>query len=157
METALEAVHLATGTPWWGSILLTVLALRVLVFPLVVRASDTSARMAMLTPVMAPIKEQMEAAKATQDVEALRRATAEIRQLYQLAGIKMSRMAIPMLLQMPLGYGSFRLLQAMGTLPVPGFDEGGLLWIKDLTLSDPYFILPLATGLGLHWAFKVCK
>lgn len=157
MQTVLESVYLTTGVPWWGSIILTALLLRVVSFPLVVRAADTSARMATITPLMAPIKKKMEDAKVTRDVEALQRATAEIRQLYKMGDIKILTMALPMILQAPLGFGSFRLLRNMALLPVPGLDEGGLLWISDLTLSDPYFILPIAMGLGLHWTFKVGK
>lgn len=30
---------------------------------------------------------------------------------------------------------------------VPSFKEGGALWFTDLTTSDPYFILPVMSGL----------
>lgn len=157
METVLESVHLAAGTPWWGSILLTSLLLRVVFLQPVIRASDTSARLATLTPLTDPIRQRMNAAKATQDTEAVKLGALELRQLYKAADIKFSRVILPFVLQGPLGFGSFRLLRNMGTLPVPGLDEGGLLWLKDLTVCDPYFLLPMITGIGLHWTFKVCK
>jgi len=30
---------------------------------------------------------------------------------------------------------------------VPSFKEGGALWFTDLTTPDPYFILPVMSGL----------
>ena len=156
-ETILESVHLATGTPWWGSIMLTALLLRVAFLPLVIRAADTAARVATLKPLTEPINERMKEAKATRDMEALNVATQELRQLYQRGNIKIIRMFFPALGQGLIGYGSFRLLRNMASLPVPGLDEGGLLWLNDLTVGDPFFVLPMITGLGIHLTFKVCN
>jgi YidC/Oxa1 family membrane protein insertase len=90
-------------------------------------------------------------------MEALRLASADMKQLYKAADIKISRLFLPLLVQGPLGFGTWRLLNGMAALPVPGMDEGGLLWVKDLTVSDPYLILPMVTGLAFFWTFKVCK
>ncbi len=157
MEAALEIVHVYIGTPWWASILLTALALRVAFFTLYVNAADTAARQMTLAPLMKPIKQRIDAAKHTQDMEAVKMASIEMRQLYKAADIKLSRMFLPILVQGPIGYGTFRLLKGMAALPVPGMDEGGLLWLKDLTVSDPYLILPMVTGFAFFWTFKVCK
>jgi len=34
-------------------------------------------------------------------------------------------------------------LRKMANLPVESMKEGGLFWFTDLTLADPYYILPL--------------
>lgn len=157
VETVLETIHIYAGTPWWGSILLTALALRVAFFKTYINASDTSARQLALAPYLRPIRQRMDAAKARQDVEAVQIAARETAQVFKAADIKVSRLFIPLLVQTPLGYGTFVLLRGMAALPVPGLDDGGLLWIKDLTVSDPYFILPMATGLAFFWTLKVCQ
>lgn len=36
----------------------------------------------------------------------------------------------------------------MAQLPVPGFDNEGFGWVTNLTLADPYYILPSLAGLG---------
>lgn len=156
METVLESVHLAAGLPWWGSILLTSLLLRVVFLQPMIRASDTSARLATIQPHLIPMKARMTAAKAARDYEAVKLVAMEMRQLSKVAGVQTWRLILPFLGQAPLGYGSFRLLNGMAALPVPGMDEGGLLWLTDLTVSDPYFILPAVTALSLHWMMKVC-
>ena len=133
------------------------LLLRGVFFPLFVRGADASARLAAIKHLTDPLNAQMRIARVARDLEAVNAVTRELKQLYQAADIKMSRMFIPTIGQGLLSYGSFRLLRNMASLPVPGMDESGLLWIKDLTVADPYFILPAATGICLHWMFKVCK
>jgi YidC/Oxa1 family membrane protein insertase len=155
VETVLESVHIATGTPWWASIMLTTLLLRVAFLKLHINAADTSARLATLMPHIAPLKERINASKLTNDMDALKLASAEMKQVYTAANIEVWRIFLPFLVQIPLGFATFRLLRGMATLPVPGLDEGGLWWLKDLTLSDPYFVLPMAVGATFYWTIKV--
>lgn len=156
VQSMLEFVHIYAGTPWWASIMLTSLLVRVIFFKIYLNASDTSARMAVIKPYTEPINARLRAARMTRDTDAVKLISGELSQLYKQADIKMWRLAFP-LLQAPLGYGSFRLLNGMAKLPVPGLEDGGLLWLKDLTLCDPYFILPIGTGLGFYFLFRVCK
>lgn len=154
IQTLLEHVHIYTGTPWWGSIILTALLVRLALMRAYINAADTSARMAVLTPDVQPLKAQMKAAQQNQNKLELGRLTQEVRNLYKAADVKIWKVFVPML-QVPLGFGTFRLLRGMSELPVPGLENGGFLWLKDLTVADPYFILPLMTGLAFHVTFKV--
>lgn len=154
VEYLLEHVHVYSGLPWWGSILTTALLVRLALINTFISASDTSARMVVLEPIVKPIKDRLSAAQASKDVTTVKLVAIELKSVYQKANIKTYKMFYP-LIQVPIGYGTFRLLRGMSALPVPGFDEGGLLWLKDLTVSDPYFILPIITGLAFHWTNKV--
>lgn len=156
VQNMLEFAHIYAGTPWWASIMLTGLLVRVVFFKIYLNATDASARMAVIKPYTEPISARLKAARATRDTDTIRQASGELGQLYKNADIKIWKLALPML-QVPLGYGSFRLLNGMAELPVPGLEDGGLLWLKDLTLSDPYFILPIGTGLGFYILFRVSK
>ena len=154
VQTLLEHVHVYTGTPWWGSILLTALFVRLALLRSYITASDTSARMVLINPDIKPIKDRLDAARHVKDVDEMRRLAEELRALYRSADVHIWKVFVP-LLQIPLGFGTFRLLRGMSDLPVPGLENGGLLWLQDLTLSDPYFILPVVTGLAFHVTFKV--
>lgn len=154
IQTLLEHVHIYSGTPWWGSIILTALLIRLALMRAYINAADTSARMAVLTPDVEPLKAQMKVAQQNQNKLELGRLTQEVRNLYKAADVKIWKVFVPML-QVPLGFGTFRLLRGMSELPVPGLENGGFLWLKDLTMADPYFILPLMTGLAFHVTFKV--
>ncbi|MCJ1343812.1 Mitochondrial inner membrane protein oxa1 [Peltigera leucophlebia] len=153
IQTLLEHVHIYSGTPWWGSIILTALLIRLSLMRAYINAADTSARMAVLTPNVEPLKAQMKVAQQNQNKLELGRLTQEVRNLYKAADVKIWKVFVPML-QVPLGFGTFRLLRGMSELPVPGLENGGFLWLKDLTVADPYFILPLMTGLAFHVTFK---
>lgn len=154
IETLLEHVHVYTGSPWWASILLTAFVIRLTLIKGYIGASDASARLAVLTPIIEPIQRRMKAAKESKDQAALIAVQTEIWGTYRAAGIKIWKMAVPMI-QIPLGYGTFRLMRGMAALPVPGLEDGGFLWIKDLTLADPFYLLPILTSGAFYYTFKV--
>lgn len=43
----------------------------------------------------------------------------------------------------------------MANLPVDSLKTGGLYWFTDLTLADPYYILPMITSLTLLATLEV--
>ena len=71
------------------------------------------------------------------------------------ADIKLWKSFVP-IVQVFAGYGTFVLLRGMAHLPVPGLENGGILWFSNLAIPDPLFILPLATAGVLHWVLRVC-
>ena len=154
VETLLEHVHIYLGTPWWASIGISILIIRAALFKFYIDAADSSARRQVIKPLEAPIMARYHAAKAKGDQMGLRQAWIERRTLYRSAGIRWWSSLVPFV-QLPLGFGMFRLMRGMSTLPVPGLDTGGLLWISDLTVPDPYIFLPVASAWAYYYAFKV--
>ena len=49
----------------------------------------------------------------------------------------------------------FFALRGMANCPVESMKTGGILWFTDLTLQDPYSLLPLLTSLSLVINLKV--
>lgn len=39
----------------------------------------------------------------------------------------------------------------------PGMNTGGLFWFKDLTVPDPYYLLPLVSAITVAAVFKVSQ
>ncbi|KAL8929485.1 MAG: hypothetical protein Q9208_001154 [Pyrenodesmia sp. 3 TL-2023] len=154
MQWSLEHVHVLLGTPWWASLGLTALAIRVFLFRFYLGAADNAGRLATIKPHMTDLQARLDAAKQIQDMPAMMRCTQELRNLYAAAGIKMWKNFFP-LLQVPLAYGMFRLTRNMADLPLPGLETGGTLWFHDLTSLDPYFILPVITGTATFYLFKM--
>lgn len=155
VQTLLEHVHVYLGTPWWASITISMLIIRAALLKFYLDAADSSARTQLISHLQTPIQERIRAARIERDYQELTRVTQELKALRASAGISTWKSFMP-LIQIPLGFGTFRLIRAMSYLPVPGFDTGGILWVKDLTLSDPYFILPIVTAAAYHFTFKVC-
>ena len=154
VEYLLEHIHVYTATPWWASIVLTALVVRLALVKPYINAADMSARVAAVAEVEKPMRARMNAAKAARDSIRTGQALEEIRALRRQADIRAWKIGVP-LLQIPIGYGMFRLLRRMAELPVPGLEDGGFLWMKDLTMSDPYYILPALAGLGIYYTVKV--
>ena len=154
VETLLEHVYIYLGTPWWASIGISMLIIRAALFKFYIDAADSSARRQLIKPLEVPITAKFKAAQANGDKEAMRKAWSERSALQKSAGIIWWKTFVPFV-QVPIGFGTFRLMRGMATLPVPGFDTGGLLWMTDLTLPDPYLIVPIATAAGYYYTFKV--
>lgn len=73
------------------------------------------------------------------------RLQQEIFQLYRRKGVSQFGGCLPMLIPMPIYFAFYSMLQsAVEFYRVP------FLWIKDMTATDPYFILPLLTALIMH-------
>lgn len=58
------------------------------------------------------------------------------------------------MLQIPLGFGMFRVIRGMASLPVPAMLNESIFWLNDLTVHDPYFILPAMTALFMFSSLK---
>ena len=53
--------------------------------------------------------------------------------------------------QAPVFMSFFFALKGMANAPVESMQYGGLFWFSDLTICDPYYILPLLTSVTV-WA-----
>jgi inner membrane protein COX18 len=163
-ENSFQAVHSFTHLPWWGVVITVTVVLRsVLTLPLAIHQNRVIAKMELLLPTL---KEYQEAVKhnvivkcrrANLPVEEanrqLKKAAKEVaRDLYSQEGCNPYRVAILPWVQLPLWITlSFALRNMAGVFPgVPSNDavkttlvSEGCLWFPDLTVPDPYYILPI--------------
>lgn len=156
-QFVLEHIHVWGGLPWWASIGLTVVGVRVVLFKLYINASDNSARLATIAPLLKPVTARIKEAQRNKDTQAMMKASQDRKVIMQKAGAGTLRSIYPIIFQIPAGIGMFRLMNGMTALPVPGLDEGGFLWLSDLTVRDPLFIMPVVTALVFHLTFRVCS
>lgn len=154
LEWILEHVHVYAGTPWWASITLTAVAIRIVLLKLSRDASNNAAIMSRIAPIVKPLREEMVAAARAGDQQVAQRLRQEMALINKKAGFSMWRTLIPMI-QIPLGYGTWRLLRGMAVIPVPGFEDGGALWFTNLAVPDPLYLLPLSTAVLLHFSMRV--
>ena len=119
------------------------------------KSADVAARQRALMPVLQPLQDKVKVAKANGDRDGYSQASQEIKQVFKTAGFNPISILLPGTVQAVLGYGTFRLLRNMSTLPVPGLKDGGTAWFNDLTLPDPYYILPAVAAVGMHMLFRV--
>ena len=145
-QRILEWVHLTTGLPWWGTIVVTVLAIRIVTFPIIRAALVNGAKLAIVGPEMKQYTDRMAQTKATGDLEEMQKAAMDMRRFLQKHDLKPFRaMAMP-LVQMPVFIGLFFALRGFAEVKFPGFATGGLSWFTDLSVADPLYILPILSS-----------
>jgi YidC/Oxa1 family membrane protein insertase len=105
-------------------------------------------------PILNPLKNEMMRAGSEGRQMDMHLKRAEIKRIQAEHGIVPYKSFIPML-QIPLAYGCFRVIRGMTSLPVPGLANESVGWLTDLTVSDPTFILPVATSAMMFLTFKV--
>ena len=128
---------------WGWAIIIVTIAVRALMWPLYARSNRTMKRMAKLKPEMDKLKEKYpdDPAKVQQEVMGL----------YRKFGINPVGGCLPMLAQIPIFFGFYRMLQYAVELRGQGF-----LWVDDLSMPDtvaqvmgyPLNILPIVMGLS---------
>lgn len=151
IEKVLEYTHVYSGLPWWATIAAVTIGIRVVMFPLYVRASENGAKMAKVKPQLDKIMKDLRQAETPQDQV---RLTHERRKLMKDNDIHMSRQFLP-LVQMPIAYGFFQALRKMAEYPVEGFADQGIAWIQDLSQVDPYLGLQALTGVIVLAMFRL--
>ena len=50
---------------------------------------------------------------------------------------------------MPFMLSTFFAIRGMAKLPVESFQTGGALWFTDLTIADPFFLLPVLASASI--------
>lgn len=151
IRDALEAIHVGMGIPWWGTIMLTTACLRLALFPLVVRMQAHNSRMSAIQDQQKVLMEKMGEAKGRGDQQAGQVYAAQLAQLWKEHDVHPVRSLGLPLLQMPLFLAFFFAIRKLVALPVPQLKEGGAAWFTDLTVADPYYILPV-TSMALTLA-----
>jgi YidC/Oxa1 family membrane protein insertase len=156
MQFIIEHIHMWGGLPWWASIVSAGLLLRLALLYPTLGAVDTSTKMINTKSITEPLRqEMMMAGKEGKQVEMLR-LRAEMQKVYQQHGIQTWKSFIP-ILQIPFGFGCYRVVSGMTHLPVPGLAMESVAWLKDLTVADPFYILPAASSLFLLLALRVSR
>jgi YidC/Oxa1 family membrane protein insertase len=148
--------HDTLGAPWWLSIALLTVVVRTLLFPLTVKQVKNMRAMQDLRPEMERIRAQYRDNRQKQQEEMMK--------LYQERKVNPLGGCLPILVQMPIFIGIFYLIRefggyTIGDRDVPGtqptFQDGGILWFQNLSVADPYYILPVVSALTMLAATEI--
>lgn len=129
----LQLIHSLLGNWGWSIIVLT-LIIKLIFFPLSATSYKSMAKMRTVTPKLQALKEQH-----GDDRQKMSQAMME---LYRKEKINPLGGCLPILVQMPVFLALYWvLLESVEMRQAPW-----LGWITDLSIKDPYFILPLIMG-----------
>ncbi|XP_053611858.1 mitochondrial inner membrane protein OXA1L [Plodia interpunctella] len=151
IQNCLEYLHVSLDIPWWGTILIGTVVVRILMFPLVIISQRNTAIMNNNLPEIQMIQLKMtQARQSGNQLETARYAQEMMAFMKEKNLNPMKNMLVP-LAQAPLFVSFFMGLRGMANCPVESMSYGGLWWFTDLTVPDQFFILPLITSATM-WA-----
>ncbi len=136
MFVFLAFLHTYLGNWGWAIVVLT-LVIRLILFPLTYKGMVSMNKMKALSPKMKELQ-----AKYKDDKQKL---NAHMMELYKKHGANPMGGCLPMLLQIPVFFAIYRVLQNAVELKGAPW----ILWIHDLAVMDPYFILPVLMGASM--------
>ena len=73
----------------------------------------------------------------------VQQTSAELFAVYKKNGCNPYKVALASLIQLPVFVSFFIAIRRMAAVPVESMKTGGLYWFTDLTVHDPYYVLPL--------------
>lgn len=147
----LEFFH-GLGLEWWLSIAALTIVVRLLLFPLTIKQVRSMRAMQDLRPELEKIRGQYSNNRQRQQEEMMK--------LYQERSINPLGGCLPILVQMPIFIGIFYVIRQFGGYgdvvgTKPSFQEGGILWFTNLSVMDPYLILPVVSALTMLAATEI--
>ncbi|MCQ4305843.1 membrane protein insertase YidC [Stutzerimonas frequens] len=132
----LENIHALLGNWGWSIIVLTIV-IKLAFFPLSAASYRSMARMRAVSPKMQALKEQH-----GDDRQKMSQAMME---LYKKEKINPLGGCLPILVQMPVFLALYWvLLESVEMRQAPW-----MFWITDLSIKDPFFILPIIMGVTM--------
>jgi YidC/Oxa1 family membrane protein insertase len=132
----LDKIHSIVGNWGWAIIILTIL-IKLAFYPLSAASHKSMANMRKMTPRIKTLKERY-----GDDKQKLNQAMMK---LYKEEKINPLGGCLPVLIQIPVFIALYwALLESVELRQAPW-----ILWIKDLSAPDPYFILPVLMGASM--------
>ena len=128
---------------WGWSIVVLTLIIRLILFPLSYKGMLSMNKLKDLAPKMKELQE-----KYKDDKQKLQ---MHMMDLYKKNGANPMGGCLPILLQIPVFFAIYRVL--LNAIELKGAEWA--LWIHDLSLKDPYYILPITMGILMFLQQKI--
>ncbi len=134
LQWGLNSIYAAIPNYGFAIIILSII-IKIILYPLTKKGLTSMQKMKELQPKIKKIQEKYE-----DDKEKLNK---EMMKFYQEHELNPVGGCLPMLLQLPIFIGLYRMLQYNVNLRGAPF----IFWITDLSSHDPYYILPVLMGI----------
>jgi len=140
MLKGIDLIHRFIPNYGWALVIFTIF-LKLILFPLTYFSSVSMAKMQALQPKLKAIRKKY---KNLRDPEQRRLMNVETMEIYKREKVNPASGCLPLLLQMPILFAIFNLLRTSINVR----HEPWILWIKDLSLKDPIYLLPILMGIS---------
>jgi YidC/Oxa1 family membrane protein insertase len=130
----------------WAIVLMTVL-IKLLLLPITHKSTMSMRKMQELNPKVQGIRDKyrtkLKDKQGRPNLEMQKKMNDEVMAIYKEAGVNPAGGCFPLLLQMPILFAFYGLLGSAVELRKAPW----ILWIHDLSVQDPYFVLPIIMGI----------
>lgn len=132
----LQFMHGLVGNWGWAIVLMT-LTVKIILYPLTAASYRSMARMRKFAPKMTQLREQYG--------DDRQKLGQEMMKLYKKEKLNPMGGCLPILVQMPIFIALYWVLMEAVELRQSPF----IFWIEDLSIKDPFFVLPLLMGASM--------
>ncbi len=138
----LKYIYDMIGNWGWAIVILTILV-RLVLYPLTYKGMVSMNKLKEIAPKIKEIQKKYKGDP--------QKMNAHMMELYKKHGANPMGGCLPMLIQIPIFFAIYRvLLNAVELKHAPWIG-----WIEDLSVADPYFILPILMGASMYWQQKI--
>lgn len=138
----MKFIHSLVGN-WGWSIVLMTLTVKTVLYPLTASSYRSMGKMRKFAPKIQELRDQFG--------DDRQKMSQEMMKLYQKEKLNPLGGCLPMLIQMPVFIALYWVLMESVELRQSPF----IFWIQDLSLKDPYFVLPLLMGASMFLQMRM--
>ncbi|MGK0255529.1 MAG: YidC/Oxa1 family membrane protein insertase [Arcobacteraceae bacterium] len=142
MFILLQFIHDYVGN-WGWTIVFTTILIKLVLFPLSHKGMVSMNRLKELAPKVKALQEKYKGDK--------QKSSMHMMELYKKEGANPMGGCLPVILQIPVFFAIYRVL--LNSIELKG--APWMLWIDDLGVMDPYFILPILMGTTMFVQQKI--
>jgi len=150
---ATELVHVATGTPWYLTVILTSIALRGILMPLSIRGMQETEKLRPVQPRINTLQSAMQVAATKGDKIGVARIQMELKDVITKTQANPLLAPASGVLNMIISFAAFFGVRRIATMPDSPFTHGGVLWFENLSAPDP--ILAVVSVPFMMWTARV--
>jgi YidC/Oxa1 family membrane protein insertase len=142
MFILLQFIHDYVGN-WGWTIVFTTILIKLVLFPLSHKGMVSMNKLKELAPKVKALQEKYKGDK--------QKSSMHMMELYKKEGANPMGGCLPVILQIPVFFAIYRVL--LNSIELKG--APWILWIDDLGVMDPYFILPILMGITMFIQQKI--
>lgn len=155
LARGLEILHSSTGLPWGLTLIAYTFALRSFLFPLSLRQTRSTILANNLKPQVQKLQMEAQTLREQGRQEESQRKIRELASFMSKKGINPVKILAFSFAPLPFFMATFFAVRNMASQPIASFLEERFLWLSDLSVADPYYILPAISTATLLLSLEV--
>ncbi|XP_033207798.1 mitochondrial inner membrane protein OXA1L-like [Belonocnema kinseyi] len=148
-------INTTCGLPWWTTIILGTAGIKVALFPLFLKMQKHQALTSFHAKDLGYFERRKKDAIADGNQMKVQMYSLKQDEFYASHGMMTTKQTVVHYgVQGAVFFVFFMAMNGMARVPIESMKTGGLSWFSDLTVADPYYVLPvlsaLSTALFIH-------